>query len=173
MASFRPQRILLQVWIWREILGGSPRPLPIHRSNQHDGRLGLSGWRRHQHVPIIHDNWRASLAGRLYEWGWGLGVERWKKMELYQLVYRYGTVWGLILHEKNLQNQKCLKYVQECPVNCHKLKSKTEQLSPTPTNWLFAARFSNCSLTHSILKLKSILIPLKKIVWSGEQNPQD
>ena len=33
--------------------------------------------------------------------------------------------------KKILQNQKFLKYVQECPVKCLWLKSKIAQLSPT------------------------------------------
>ena len=35
--------------------------------------------------------------------------------------------------KKSLQNQKILKYVQECPVKCLWLKSKIAQLSPIPT----------------------------------------
>ena len=47
---------------------------------------------------------------------------------------RFLQCWGVILHEKKiLQNQKFLKYVQECPVKCLWLKSKIAQLSPTPT----------------------------------------
>ena len=35
--------------------------------------------------------------------------------------------------KKNLQNQKFLKYVQECPVKCLWLKSKIAQLSAPPS----------------------------------------
>ena len=41
---------------------------------------------------------------------------------------------GNFARKKILQNQKFLKYVQECPVKCLWLKSKIAQLSPIPTS---------------------------------------
>ena len=40
---------------------------------------------------------------------------------------------GNFARKKILQNQKFLKYVQECPLKCLWLKTKIAQLSPTPT----------------------------------------
>ena len=45
----------------------------------------------------------------------------------------FAVLGGNFARKKILQNQKFLKYVQECPVKCLWLKSKIAQLSPNPT----------------------------------------
>ena len=47
---------------------------------------------------------------------------------------RFLQCGGNFARKKNLQNQKFLHYVQECPVKCLWLKSKIAHLSPTPNN---------------------------------------
>ena len=56
------------------------------------------------------------------------------------MLYHFGIVRpnAIALSEEffqnqKLQNQKFIKYVQECPVKCLWLKSKIAQLSPMPT----------------------------------------
>ena len=80
---------------------------------------------------------------------------------------------------KILQNQKILKYVQECPVKCLWLKSKIAQLSPIPTYgpylwsprsflWSPRCQFHPCACSHQshFLVTKVFSLVANGCLWS-------